>query len=233
MKDNPFTTLSRRLRAPFNRRWAMRRLQEYHATPHSLPETVEWAMTFGGKGHFRISTLQVREEITRLAEKVAALKPKLILEIGTARAGTLLIWSTIASDRVITCDLRDMSLQRELLEALPPPGSKCRVTLLSGDSHTNAFRQRVAETLNGELVDFLFIDGDHTAAGVTQDYQDYKDFVRPGGLIAFHDIVERQSLATNQVFELWKTVRSQPGAEEIVADPNQCGCGIGVLRVAG
>jgi predicted O-methyltransferase YrrM len=233
MKDNPFTTLSRRIRAPFNRRWALRRLQEYHAAPRSLEQTVDWAMNFGGKGHFRISTLQVRKEILGLAEKVAALQPKRILEIGTARGGTLLIWSAMAAERVVSCDLRDMSLQQGLLEALPPSGSKCRVTLLSGDSHTKAFRQRVGETLNGELVDFLFIDGDHTAQGVTQDYQDYKDLVRPGGLIAFHDIVEKQSLTTNQVYSLWKTVRNLPGAEEIVADPNQSGCGIGVLRVAG
>jgi len=233
MKDNPFTKLSRAVRAPLNRRWAMRRLQEYHSAPRTLGETVDWAMNFGGKGYFRISTLQVRSEILRLAEKVKALQPRRILEIGTARGGTLLIWATIASERVISCDLRDMSLQSGLLESLPPPGSKCRVTLLSGDSHTAAFRQRVAETLQGEQVDFLFIDGDHTVGGVTQDYEEYKGFVRPGGLIAFHDIVEKQSLASNQVFDFWKTIRGKLDTEEIVNDPQQTGCGIGVVRVAG
>ena len=233
MKDNPFTTLSRRIRAPFNRRSALRRLREYHASPRSLKETVDWAMNFGGKGLYRISTLQVREEILRLAEMVQALKPQRILEIGTARGGTLLIWTAIASERVITCDLRNMDVQRELLEALPPPGSECRVTLISGDSHTQAFRRRIAETLDGERVDFLFIDGDHRVEGVTQDYENFKGFVRPGGLIAFHDIVERQSLPENQVFHFWKNVRDSLDTEEIIADPNQCGCGIGVVRVAG
>lgn len=231
MKDNAFTNISRRLRAPFHSRQAFRRLKEYHAAPRSLAETVDWAMNFGGKGFFRITTIQIPDEILRLAGKVQALKPRLILEIGTARGGTSLIWSAIASERVITCDLRDMSLQQKLLESLPPPKSKCQVTLLSGDSHTSGFRQRVAESLRGEKVDFLFIDGDHTVGGVTQDYKDYKDFVRPGGLIAFHDIVERQSLPENQVFHFWKTIRGVLDTEEIVADPNQTGYGIGVVRV--
>ena len=232
MSYRPFKTLSRRLRIPFNRRQAFRRLQEYHARPRSLAETVDWAMNFGGGGYFTIKTLQIPAEITRLAEAVAALKPRIILEIGTARAGTLLIWSSLASDRVITCDLQDMSIPGELFKALPPPGSDCRVTLLSGNSHAAEFRSRVAEALGGEKADFLFIDGDHTVDGVRQDYEDYKDFVRPGGIIAFHDIVENQPLETNQVYEFWKTIRDELNTEEFVADPQgQCGFGIGIVRV--
>ena len=45
--------------------------------------------------------------------------------------------------------------------------------------------------------DFLFIDGDHT--GVGRDYEMYRDLVRPGGLIAFHDIVADQPVEGNQV----------------------------------
>jgi hypothetical protein len=83
----------------------------------------------------------------------------------------------------------------------------------------------------GEKADFLFIDGDHTEPGVEADYNDYKEFVRPGGLIAFHDIIENQPLEINQVYHLWKRIK--PGAEvlEFVADPNQCGFGIGVIKV--
>jgi len=223
--------LSRTLRLPINRAYAFRRLKEYHASPRTLEETVDWAMNFGGGGYMTIKTLQIPSEITRLARAVAALKPKIILEIGTARGGTSLIWSSLASEEVITCDLVHHAAQRPLLEALAPPGSKCRMTLLTGNSHDAAFKQRVAQALNGRKADFIFIDGDHTVEGVTADYNDYKEFVRPGGIIAFHDIVESQPLPTNQVYHLWKTIKPKAVTEEFVNNPKQCGFGIGIIRV--
>ena len=223
--------ISRTLRAPYNRGVALRRLQEYHARPRSLEETVDWAMNFGGGGYYLIKTLQIPTEITALARAAAALKPRTILEIGTARGGTLLIWSSLATQRVISCDLQDMNHQRELLEALPPPGSSCKVTLLSGNSHDAAFRRRVEAELRGEQVDLLFIDGDHTEAGVEKDYRDYHHLVRPGGIIAFHDIVEKQPLPTNQVYHFWQRIKRETVTEEFIADPRQCGFGIGIIRV--
>ncbi len=223
--------LSRTLRMPFNRYFAFRRLQKYHAAPRRIEETVDWAMRFGRYGYFTIQTLQKRPEIIALATAVAALKPKIILEIGTARAGTLLVWSSIASEKVITCDLVHRDVLRPLLEAFPPPGSACRVKLLTGNSHELAFKQRVAQELGGRKVDFLFVDGDHTESGVAQDYNDYKEFVRPGGVIAFHDIVESQPFPDNQVYHFWKQVKPGQVTEEFVDDPKQCGFGIGIIRV--
>lgn len=226
-----FKNLSRRLRQPFHARYAFRRLQEYHAAPRSLAEVVDWAMHFGGGGWMRVKTLQIQSEIIRLAEAVAAIEPRIILEIGTASGGTALIWAALASERVISCDLLDMSRQLPLFTRFPPPGSSCRITLLSGNSHDPAFRERVARELDGQRVDFLFIDGDHTEAGVTADYEDYRGFVRPGGLIAFHDILEKQPLPTNQVYQLWKRLKQRALTEELVTEDNHSGFGIGLLRV--
>ena len=223
--------ISRRLRQPANARFAFKRLAEYHSKPRQLPEVVDWAMNFGGNGYMRVKTLQIPAEITALAETVASIKPRIILEIGTASGGTSLIWSHIASERVITCDLQDMRFQEPLFTRFPAPGSDCQVTLLSGNSHSPEFKQRVAKVLAGEKVDFLFIDGDHTETGVTADYLDYKEFVRPGGLIGFHDILENQPLEINQVYHLWKRLTPIADTEEFVNDRQQCGFGIGVLRV--
>ncbi len=224
-------TLSRLIRQPFHARWAFRRLDEYHAAPRGLDEVVDWAMNFGGGGYMRVKTLQIPTEITRLARAVAAIKPRIILEIGTASGGTALIWSALARERVISCDLIDLRHQEPLFSRFPPPGSRCRVTLLSGNSHDPVFRQRVIDELQGEPVDFLFIDGDHTETGVTADYQDYSGLVRPGGLIGFHDILEKQPLPTNQVYHLWKRLKPLAAVEEFVTADNQCGFGIGLLYV--
>ncbi len=223
--------ISRNLRKPFNRRFGFKRLRKYHAQPRTLEETVDWAMNFGGGGYFTVKTMQIPVEITALARAVEALQPRIILEIGTARGGTLLIWSSLAAEKVITCDLQDMSVQAPLFQAFPPPGSNCKVTLLSGDSHGASFKQRVAQELGGRKADFIFIDGDHTVEGVTADYNDYREFVRPGGVIAFHDIVESQPLVTNQVYHLWKKLKREAVTEEFVNDPKQCGFGIGIIRV--
>ena len=223
--------LRRTLSIPFNRYFAFRRLKEFHSHPRSLEEIVDWSKNSGRHGYFTILTMQKRTEIIELVKTVAALKPRIILELGTARGGTLFIWANLASAKVISCDLVHRSIQRPLLEALPPPDSKCKVTLLTGNSHDMTFRQRVANALNGQKADFIFIDGDHTESGVTADYKDYRAFVSPGGIIAFHDIVESQPLVTNQVHKLWEKIKTEEVTEEFVSDPAQCGFGIGIVRI--
>jgi cephalosporin hydroxylase len=226
-----YKQLSRRLRQPLNAAYAFHRLRKYHSEPRTLEEVIHWAMHFGGGGYMRVKTMQIPSEIIRLARAVAAIKPRIILEIGTASGGTALIWASLASERVITCDLIDMTYQEPLFTRFPPPGSACRVTLLSGDSHDPEFKDRVRKKLNGASVDFLFIDGDHTEPGVTADYENYRMFVRPGGLIAFHDILQNQPLPTNQVFHLWKNLKKIADVEEFVTPDNHCGFGIGLLHV--
>jgi cephalosporin hydroxylase len=223
--------LTRALRLPLHRRHALRRLGALHARPRSIEELVDAALDLGTRGWVKVKAQQIRSEILRLAEVVRALEPRVVLEIGTAKGGTLLLWTQLASAHVISCDLRVPGYRRALYERFPPPGSRCRVTLLEGNSHEPEFRARVEQALGGDPVDFLFIDGDHTEAGVSADYRDYRGLVRPGGLLAFHDIVEKQPFPDNQVQHLWKRLRSEPGSEEIVEDPEQCGFGIGLLRV--
>jgi hypothetical protein len=124
-----------------------------------------------------------------------------------------------------------LNRQAPLSTKFAPDGSNCKTTLLGGDSHDPAFKDRVARELAGTKVDFLFIDGDHTEAGVERDYRDYVGFVRPGGLVAFHDIVEKQPLPTNQVFGFWQRLRKEADVVEFVDNPKQCGFGIGVVRI--
>src|SRR5690606_34611658 len=194
-------------------------------------QLVQRGQKLGSHGFYRVSTLQIPSEILALAREVEKLAPRTILEIGTARGGTSLIWAHIAKQRLITCDITGSERFSELLRAFPPPRSACKVTVMTGDSHARSFQDRVRAELAGERVDFLFIDGDHTESGVEQDFEAYRGLVRPGGLIAFHDIAPRQKLATNQVQHFWKRIRDQHDTHEIIASADQVGFGIGVLRV--
>ena len=231
--SNAFRILSRNLRAPINRRKAFRLLRELHARKPSLQELVRRAMKLGSSGWYRVQSRQIESEIFRLARMVDALKPKVIMEIGTASGGTALIWAHLARERLVTCDILERRGYAELLQAFPPPGSDCRVSVMVGDSHAGEFVQRVRDELGGQQVDFLFIDGDHTETGVAQDYENYRQFVRPGGLIAFHDIADSQPLKTNQVQHFWKKIRNDHETTEFIQHPDQCGFGIGVIKVSG
>ncbi len=223
--------LNRSLRVPFNRKSAFEKLADFHSHPFSMDKLVDWAMKFPSSGYMKVRSSQVRSEIMSLAKAVAEINPRRILEIGTAEGGTLLIWANLASEKVISCDILEPGVKKTLYEAFPPPASKCVVKNLTGDSHTKTFLEKVETELAGEKVDFLFIDGDHTEVGVEADYNDYQHLVRSGGIIAFHDIVEKQAIPENQVYYFWKRLKDKADTEEFINDSKQTGYGIGIVRV--
>jgi hypothetical protein len=68
---------------------------------------------------------------------------------------------------------------------------------------------------------------------VSRDYELWKDSVRPGGAIIFHDIVPHRKLKECQVDVLWRQLRERHAGQtlEIVAARDQGWAGIGVLTV--
>lgn len=48
------------------------------------------------------------------------------------------------------------------------------------------FSQEAVKSWKQEL-DLLLIDGDHSDAGVQRDWDDWNGFIKPGGLVIFHD----------------------------------------------
>ncbi len=229
--SKPLKKLSRRLFDPINLRRALRRLRDYHRGDPSLEDGVAMAMNMGTHGSYRVRTLQIYSEILSLARSVASLKPRVILEIGTYSGGTAFLWSQIASELVLSCDMNDQADRRLLFEAFPPPGSRVSVTTLQGNSHDPSMVRRVKDHLRSRSVDFLFIDGDHSLEGVRADFEDYAPLVRTGGLVAFHDIVEKQPEASTQVQRFWLEVKDQYESEAFVHDEEQVGFGIGLLRM--
>ncbi len=47
-------------------------------------------------------------------------------------------------------------------------------------------------------VDFIFIDGDHSYAGLQGDWQAWKDRVAPGGIVALHDSRQRDGCGSER-----------------------------------
>jgi predicted O-methyltransferase YrrM len=188
-----------------------------------------------------IAPMQARSEIRALLELVAAEPPRVVLEIGTARGGTLFLWSRVAAAEalLVSVDLPDGEFGggypqwRVPLYRAFARGSQ-RVELLRADSHAEPTRDRVQELLAGRPVDFLFIDGDHTYDGVARDFELYTPLVRPGGLVALHDIVpqgDSDEFLVGDVPRFWSELRERHEVHELVEDWQQGRFGIGAIRL--
>ena len=78
------------------------------------------------------------------------------------------------------------------------------------------------------FVNVLFVDGDHTYEGVRADFLMYRDYVRPSGYIAFHDINDSEFHRANMVgvARLWDELKGH----KIEFNLNQTWAGIGVIQ---
>jgi predicted O-methyltransferase YrrM len=162
-----------------------------------------------------------------------------VLEIGSQGGGNLFLLSKVAAPdaRILSIDLNFSPVQMASYPSLASPTQ--RLTCFKGDSSSAEMLRRVQAWLGSDRLDFLFIDGDHSLAGVTADYRAYAPLVAPGGLIAFHDIVPdhttrhgRKTIAcAGDVPIFWEQLKARhPGHQEFVADPEQDGAGIGLAR---
>jgi predicted O-methyltransferase YrrM len=181
-------------------------------------------------------------ELASLIAIVREIRPRTVLEIGTFRGGTLACWAeTAAADAHLICIDRleatfgivQAGAHTAHLRQLIRPGQ--RLTFLPLDSQDDTTAQAVTEALQGAMVDFLWIDGDHRDAAVRRDFALYSPLVGPGGTIAFHDIHPDPAFPDNQSHHLWRELKQGRPVREFIDQDHAggTGMGIGVLRVAG
>jgi len=194
-------------------------------TPEAL---VSFVMDrFGGS----IAPIQNRWEITELVKRVQSLRPATVVEIGTARGGTLFLLCRSAADdaHVVSLDLPSgkngggfPAWKEPIYKLFKKPGQ--RLDFIRANSHSPVAFGKLKELLGGRKIDFLLIDGDHSYDGVKTDFDLYSPLMSPGGLIAFHDIMENKTDAEIDVHRFWMEIRGQYRTEELAR-----GIGIGLL----
>ncbi len=191
-------------------------------------------------GSTRLAPTQVRSEIRALLEELERERPRTVLEIGTFGGGTTFLFARVAAPDALLVTIDADGGPGAGLGRLAPLALVCRATaapgqrvvpLLRFDSHRAETLATVRRTLAGRPLDFLFIDGDHSADGVRADVALYLPLLRPGGIAAFHDIVDGPPEAVGGVPEVWGELREQHPSHELVESWGQGGLGIGVLRV--
>ena len=184
---------------------------------------------------YDLGMVQNHKEILEAANFFKKLDVTNFMEIGTDQGGSFAIWSKLSKDGIrISVDLPHGQFGRadydeyERDEYLRSLGSN--VTMLWGSSHDYTMLEEVESILGEELLDFLFIDGDHTYEGVKQDYEMYRHLVKPGGWIGFHDTkdTEFHRNANCRVDQLWSELE---GNKVDFLDNRSSFGGIGFIQV--
>jgi len=196
---------------------------------------------------------QKKYEILALQELLKNEKLERIVEIGTWNGATALLWAMIVSKypkgKLYCCDLSFYygvfysRLTNRYYDKLMYKGTEYEkyVVEFQGDTHDPLYIQHVKKMIETP-VDFMFIDGDHTYEGVKADFNNFKSVVKPGGFIAFHDILDTPAHRANGCYveKFWSEIKDQYQFWEFV-DNNEYLCyeapnpsrsmGIGVIKV--
>lgn len=193
----------------------------------------DYAMNlFGGL----ISPMQIKEEFVSLLKLVEEKKPKIVLEIGTAKGGTLFCLSRILPDdsTLISIDLPNGEFgggypgwKKFLYMSFAT--KKQKIILLRADSHKIESCEKVKQILGNNKIDFLFIDADHTYEGVERDFKLYSSLVKKGGVIALHDVAKCLPEDKCKVEKFWSQIKNNYKHKEFISTPDQKKFGIGVI----
>jgi cephalosporin hydroxylase len=208
---------------------AKARIELYKRELTTLEMLMAVPVMFRGKGFYRSLELkQNMDELLGLARVLQQVELNTVCEIGTFKGGTLFLWCQLAAD---DADVFSIDLPRgefgggcnerclPFFDAFRKPGQ--RLDCIRGDSHSREIREQFTSKLAGRELDFLFIDGDHSYAGVGQDYEEYAPMVRSGGIIAFHDILPRADQPDIEVWRFWGEIKHHHRHREFIESGDQ------------
>ena len=161
-----------------------------------------------------------------------------LLEIGCGRGGSTGIWSAFFKAVTTVCyepfgragaNLTD----HELIERNKRLAGLKNVTLIHGNSHKLQTLHQVAA---GAPFDVLWLDGDSTLEGITQDLFMYGQLLRPGGVLIMHNIKDHGIAHPCQVNQVWTQLligNLKRGSSEFTSahGPDARRAGIGILHL--
>lgn len=98
----------------------------------------------------------------------------------------------------------------------------------SGKIHFNGTGANVTQLDSSLKFPMVLVDGDHSEDGATIDLNNTVDFVAPGGIIVFDDIVHKK---LPHLMKVWEAFKEKHSSDFIFAQSSfRVGCGIGMRR---
>lgn len=173
-----------------------------------------------GSAEMGPDTQQVAWEHAQMMRLFDQRQPRRILEIGSYHGGTLHYWIDRAPVGSVIVSVDDQAVHADQWHRWSiDRGSVLHV--IKGNSQSPAIIDLAWQYAPYE---WIFIDADHRYTGVSSDWQQYGAMVKRGGVIVFHDIVERNTYGVHQ---LWREIQAQGHVtQELVAVPSWCGIGV-------
>lgn len=187
-------------------------------------------------GYLKYELLQLPNEFTKFCEFYYGLKCRNILEIGSYFGGTFYTLCKLSHPDGLKISIDypfNEDQAKKLIEKDTHNKMKTfaeNVHIISADSHLEETKNNLSTILNGEKLDFLFIDGDHSYNGVKQDFAMYSPFVKKGGYIGFHDINDRPAHKNLDCFvhQFWQEL---PEKNKIEFNSESIMMGVGIIQV--
>lgn len=144
----------------------------------------------------QLKILQQDSELKPFCTWLSKIAIKNFLEIGTYTGASFTVWDHLSAPGIhialdsnaqpgIILNAEQLAARQQLLSTLQPT-----VHMLIMDSQRYETVQTVRKLLGAQSLDFIFINADHHKGPCMRDLVCYSQFVRKGGVIAFHDIAK-------------------------------------------
>jgi predicted O-methyltransferase YrrM len=187
----------------------------------------------------RIAITQYEPEFERLLQEYIALGVTSALEIGSYFGYSLHHWLYYSSQdaTVVSIDLpisdfcgkhdprvpvQEYAIANEW--KLWTKRNKNKLYLIQSASQLETTKQEAIKLNQEKPFDFVFIDGDHRYEAVKKDFEMYSSMVRPGGIVALHDIGYAEE---GGVHSYWDSIKNDFKHLELRLHPkNEKGIGI-------
>lgn len=138
-----------------------------------------------------VPVIRLPDDIIVFQELVWDLEPKVIVEVGVARGGSVILSSSVLhllgnGGRVFGLDIDIRTHNRAAIENHRLSEN---ISLIEGDSTSPEVIANLRNQLGNDLIDILVLDSNHTHEHVYNELQSYAELIRVGGYIVLPDTV--------------------------------------------
>ena len=177
---------------------------------------------------------QIPEEYYELLTFFKTSKIKKYLELGVANGGSFFVNSIFlqhTASKIHCVDnlaYKEAPSVKQTYEKIYSKVSKLEA--LFPDKEFKFFNQATDEFFSANkdnIYDCIFIDADHSYAGVKKDYINSLNHIESGGYLIFHDINNTET----GVAQCWKEIQTKHHVVGTFSHPVVMNCGIGIIQV--
>lgn len=166
---------------------------------------------------FGFQIWQFPDDLLRLHEVVAELKPDVIVETGVNKGGSAVFFASICrllgKGRVISIDIQ---IPDDVKKSVAESPFSDLITLIEGDSADPEIVAKVSGQIGKDEKVFIFLDSDHSKMHVMRELNAYSNLVTEGSYIVATDGVMESLIDTPYGREEWAKDNPAAAAREFV-----------------